>query len=192
VLDLLLASTSRYRRELLERLGLPFRCCPPAVDEEPFKRLGLEPRELAERLAREKALSLADREPSATIIGSDQVAAVDRDILGKPGTAENAVDQLARLAGREHLLLTVVAVWHRGRLWEHTEVARLSMRPLNREELARYVAADSPLDCAGAYKLEKRGVSLFSAIDCADHSAITGLPLIALTGHLRALGYAIP
>ncbi len=192
VFDLLLASTSRYRRELLERLGVPFRSRPPLVDEEPFKRLGLEPRRLAERLAREKALSLADSEPTATIIGSDQVAAVDAEILGKPGTAENAVEQVTRLSGREHSLLTAVAVWHRGSLWEHLAIARLTMRPLHRDELARYVEADSPLDCAGAYKLERRGVSLFAAIDCNDHSAITGLPLIALTGHLRSLGYAIP
>jgi septum formation protein len=192
VLDLLLASTSRYRRELLERLGVSFRCRPPAVDEQPFKQLGLDPQTLAERLAREKAISLAEGEPGATIIGSDQVAAVDRDVLGKPGTAERAVEQLARLAGREHTLITAVAVWHRGRLWEHTEVARLAMRPLQLEELKRYVEADSPWDCAGAYKLEQRGIGLFSAIQCADHSSITGLPLIALAGHLRSLGYAIP
>ncbi|MFM7073385.1 MAG: Maf family protein [Planctomycetota bacterium] len=192
MLDLLLASTSRYRRELLERLGVSFRCLAPAVDEEPIKRLGLEPRSVAERLAREKALSLADREPTATIIGSDQVAAVDRDILGKPGTAARAIAQLSRLAGREHILITAVAIWHRGQLWEHTEIARLTMRALTSDELARYVAADSPLDCAGSYKLEQRGVGLFAAIDCADHSAITGLPLIAVAGHLRTLGYSIP
>ncbi len=192
MLDLLLASTSRYRRELLERLGVPFRCRPPDVDEQPFKQLGLAPRALAERLAREKAVSLADAEPAATIIGSDQVAAIDDERLGKPGSAARAVEQLAKLAGRQHTLITAVAIWHRGQLCEHTEVARLTMRPLTRAELARYVEADAPLDCAGSYKLEQRGISLFSAIQCGDHSAITGLPLIALAGYLRQLGYAIP
>ncbi len=192
MLDLLLASTSRYRRELLERLGVPFRCLAPKVDEQPIKRLGLEPRSVAERLAREKAVCLVGHEPSATIIGSDQVAAVDREILGKPGTADRAIAQLSQLAGREHILITAVAIWHRGQLWEHTEIARLTMRALTRDELARYVEADSPLDCAGSYKLEKRGIGLFSSIECADHSAITGLPLIAVAGHLRTLGYTIP
>lgn len=195
-LDLLLASTSRYRRQLLERLGVPFRVLAPDCDEEALKRPDLAPQALAEELALAKAASLGAANPRATIIGSDQVAAVaDGDgwlILGKPGSPERAIDQLARLAGRTHLLITAVAVLHRGRIERHTDVTRLTMRALARDQLARYVAADQPLDCAGAYKLEARGVALFSRIDSADHSAITGLPLMALTGILAGLGYQIP
>jgi septum formation protein len=195
-LDLLLASTSRYRRQLLERLGVPFRALAPACDEEALKRPELAPQALAEELALAKARSLEAAHPAATIIGSDQVAAVERaggwTILGKPGSAERAVDQLVQLSGRTHLLITAMAVLHRGRAIRHTDITSLAMRPLERAQLARYVAADQPLDCAGAYKLEARGVTLFSRIESADHSAITGLPLIALTAILAELGYAIP
>lgn len=191
-LDLLLASTSPYRRALLARLGVPFRVRAPEVDEESFQTLGLPPRELAERLAGEKSLALASQEPAATIIGSDQLVACDGRIFGKPGTPERAVQQLRELAGRSHQLVTALAVWHRGALWCHTDVATLTMRELRDDELWRYVQADEPWNCAGSYKLECRGIALFTAIESADQSAIVGLPLLALTSRLRELGYAIP
>ncbi|MGE5757116.1 MAG: Maf family protein [Planctomycetaceae bacterium] len=190
--DLVLGSTSRYRRALLERLGVPFRCRAPRVDEEALKTGNLDPRSLAERLATAKAESLIVDEPDATVIGSDQLVALAGRVFGKPGGAEGAVDQLAALAGRSHDLITALAVWHEGRTILHTDVTTLHMRPLTRAEIARYVAADRPLDCAGAYKLEERGIALFERIDTADHTAIIGLPLIALTTILRALGFAIP
>lgn len=190
--DLVLGSTSRYRRALLERLGVPFRCRAPRIDEEALKTGNLDPRSLAERLATAKAESLIVDEPDATVIGSDQLVALAGRVFGKPGGAEGAVDQLAALAGRSHDLITALAVWHEGRTILHTDVTTLHMRPLTRAEIARYVAADRPLDCAGAYKLEERGIALFERIDTADHTAITGLPLIALTTILRALGFAIP
>jgi septum formation protein len=195
-LDLLLASTSRYRAALLSRLGLPFRCLAPACDEEALKRPELTPQALSEMLALAKADSLMATNPAATIIGGDQVAALEEEggwrILGKPGTAPAALEQLARLAGRTHLLFTAIAVLHRGTVLRHTDVTSLRMRDLARDQLARYVEADQPLDCAGAYKLEARGIALFERIDSGDHSAITGLPLIALTGMLSSLGYAVP
>lgn len=126
------------------------------------------------------------------MIGSDQLVALAGRVFGKPGNAEGAVDQLAAMAGRSHDLITALAVWHEGRTILHTDVTTLHMRPLTRAEIARYVAADRPLDCAGAYKIEERGIALFERIDTADHTAITGLPLIALTTILRALGFAIP
>ncbi|MBA3936126.1 MAG: septum formation protein Maf [Planctomycetes bacterium] len=194
--DLVLASTSRYRRQLLERLGLPFRALAPACDEEALKDPALSPQALAEMLALAKARSLTAGLPAATIIGSDQVAAVHLDdswrILGKPGSAARAVEQLALLAGREHVLITAMAVLDRGQVHTHTDVTRLHMRPLERAQLERYVAADQPLDCAGAYKLEARGITLFADIISADHSAITGLPLIALTAILARCGYVMP
>lgn len=194
--DLVLASTSRYRRALLERLGLPFRAVAPACDEEALKDPALAPQQLAEYLALAKAQSLEASLPSATIIGSDQLAALEVDghwtILGKPGTRDCAIDQLALLAGRSHLLVTAMVVLHRGTIHHHTDLTTLTMRPLGRDALASYVDADQPLDCAGAYKLEARGITLFERIDSADHTAITGLPLIALTRILAGLGYALP
>ncbi len=191
-LDLVLASTSPYRRTLLERLGLPFRGLAPDLDEDAFKGLGLSPRALAERLAEAKALSLRDREPEATLIGCDQLANLGGQVLGKPGNIASAIRQLEMMSGHVHELITALAVWHRGRLQTHTDITRLRMRRLSRAEIERYVQADLPLDCAGSYKLEQRGIVLFEEIRSSDHSAITGLPLIALTTILRKFGYAIP
>jgi septum formation protein len=192
--DLVLASTSPYRQKLLARLGLPFRVCPPRCDEEALKRAmpeGLAPERIAAALARAKAESAGAGEPHV-VVGSDQVAALGDQVLGKPGSAEAAAGQLALLAGRTHVLVTAVAVLHRGTLHEHVDVTRLSMRPLSPGQIARYVAADAPLDCAGAYRLEARGITLFERIDSADHTAIVGLPLMALTSLLASLGYPVP
>jgi septum formation protein len=192
VFDLVLASTSLYRLALLERLGVPFRCEAPRVNEEALKAGRDDPRDLAAYLARCKAASLALLWPDATIIGGDQVVACDGRILGKPGGEEAAVDQLAMLAGRAHRLITALAVWHGGWFFEHTDETVLWMRPLDRAALARYVAADRPTDCAGSYKLEARGIVLFEKIESGDQTAITGMPLIALTTVLRGLGFPIP
>jgi septum formation protein len=192
--ELVLASTSPYRRALVERLGVPFRCRAPLVDEEALKlrEPGLDPRALAERLARAKAESLTGEEPGAVVIGSDQLVAFEGRVFGKPGDPDRAVEQLLAFAGRPHELITALAVWHEGRAVEHTDVTTLWMRPLTRPEADRYVAHDRPLDCAGAYKLESRGITLFERIDSRDHTAVTGLPLIALTTILRGLGFVIP
>jgi len=196
ITELILASTSPYRRVLLARLGLPFRVCAPACDEEALKDPRLTPQALAEKLALAKAESLVAAHPTAVIIGSDQVAAVECDgawrLLGKPGSAERAVDQLALLSGREHVLVTAVTLVQGQRRWQHTDVTRLTMRALDKAALARYVAADQPINCAGAYKLEERGIALFSRINSADHTAITGLPLIALGNALAEWGFAVP
>lgn len=191
-MELILASTSTYRRDLLARLAIPFTAVAPGVDEAAVQRAGLAPRGLAEALARAKARAVAAAHPGAVVIGSDQLAAVDGEILGKPGAPEAAEAQLLRLQGRAHELITAVAVCHPGGLLEHTDVTRLVMRPLSREEIRRYVDADRPLDCAGSYKLEAHGITLFSAIESRDHSAVTGLPLIAVTTLLRELGFALP
>jgi septum formation protein len=191
-LDLVLASTSRYRRDLLARLGLPFRAVAPLCDEEQLKRPGATPRVLAEELALAKAESLATVEPHATIIGADQIAALDELALNKPGSVAGAVAQLTALAGRTHVLITAVAVTHHGRVLRHTDVTRLSMRRLTAEQIAQYVAADEPLDCAGSYRFESRGIALFDRLESADPSAIIGLPLMALASMLIDLGYSIP
>ncbi len=191
-MNLILASTSKYRRELLERLRLPFRCLAPGVDEEPFKNSGAAPASIATYLARLKAESLSGFDPDAVIIGSDQVAELDGEVLGKPGSVENAVAQLERLAGREHRLITAIAIWHRFRCQLHVDTTTLVMRRLNREEIERYVALDRPFDCAGSYKIESLGISLFEAIESSDQTAIVGLPLIAVTTMLRQLGFRLP
>lgn len=192
--SLILASTSPYRRAQIERLGVPFRAVAPAVDEEALKDRWRDcsPRELAERLAASKARSIAEIEPDATVIGGDQLVELDGEILGKPGTTERAEAQLARMAGRTHHLITALAVVHAGAVHAHTEVAALAVRPLSAEAIRRYVAADHPVDCAGSYKIEGRGIALFERVDCADHSAIIGVPLIALATILRGIGFAIP
>ena len=191
-MDLILASTSRYRKALLERLGLPFHSIDPGVDEASFHSPRFDPRALAESLALAKARAVADREPGSVVIGGDQVVSLDGKILGKPGTVEAAVEQLLKLSGRSHELLTAVAVVGGSNITTWVDITRLTVRSLTRIECERYVLADLPTDCAGSYKLESRGIVLFESIESADHTAIVGLPLIALTTHLRSLGFAIP
>ncbi len=198
--DLILASTSRYRAEQLARLGVPFRQAAPTCDEEALKReflasnvdLADRPRALAQFLARAKALSVAAGAPHAVVIGADQLACLDSDILGKPGDPERAAATLARMAGRTHRLVTAVCVVAAGREHPFCDVTALTMRRLCAAAIARYIAADNPIDCAGAYKLERRGIALFSRIDSADQTAITGLPLIALADVLATLGFDLP
>lgn len=191
--DLVLASTSRYRKELLSRLGIAFSCEAPGVDEDAVKAdRALSPRRVAEVLAERKALAVAARRPGAVVIGSDQLAHLDGDVLGKPGTVEGACGQLGRLAGRTHELVTAVCVVHPGGVERVTDIASLRMRPLDAPAIARYVAADRPLDCAGAYKLECLGIALFEEVACGDHTAITGLPLVWTAGVLARLGFQVP
>jgi septum formation protein len=193
---LVLASTSPYRQALLDRLGLSYRCRAPKCDEDALKARGQnppgDPRVLAERLAHAKAASVLADEPDAAIIGCDQLAAIDGRIFGKPMTAAAAIEQLAALSGRTHELITALAVLRGDRVLRHIDVTTLSMRPLSRPAIERYVEADHPWDCAGSYKVEACGIVLFDRIDTADHTAITGLPLIALCSILRELGYEIP
>ena len=189
---LVLASTSRYRGELLARLGVPFLAAAPDCDEDAYKARGLSPRDLAETLALAKAESLRAAYPDAAILGGDQLASIDDAILGKPGSAAAACAQLARLAGRTHTLITATALIAPRRVLRHTDVTHLTMRALSAAQIERYVAADQPLDCAGSYKLERLGIALFSRIESADHTAIVGLPLLAITAMLDEIGIVIP
>lgn len=192
--DLILASTSSYRRALLERIGVPFRCVAPGVDEDISKRGVADPVALAERLASEKAQAVAANFPEAVVIGSDQLVAIDDAVLGKPGTSAAAVEQLERLQGRTHELVTAVCVLRLagGGRQTHTDRTRLTMRRLSPEELARYVALERPTDCAGSYKIESAGVALFERVETDDFTAITGLPLIAVVRMLGEFGIRIP
>lgn len=190
---LILASTSPYRREALDRLGVPYEAVAPSCDEEALKDPALEPVALARHLAREKARSIAREQPDAYVLGADQLVELDGAILGKPHSHERAVAQLRRLSGRTHRLVTAFAlVRPDGAVDEHVDVHTLHVRSLRDDELERYVAADVPLDCAGSYKVESRGIALFERIEGADFTAITGLPLIALTSLLRERGFMLP
>ncbi len=191
-MDLVLASTSPYRRKLLERLRLPFRCVAPGVDEAEIKTQLDDPVDLATRLARTKAQVVSGREAGAVVIGSDQLVAFEGRVLGKPGTSDRAIEQLLAMAGREHSLVTAVAVADGDGVEIATDIARLWLRPLDVHEAARYVAVDQPLDCAGSYKIESLGISLFDRIEASDQTAIVGLPLLTVCRMLRARGFDIP
>jgi septum formation protein len=191
---LILASTSRYRRELLSRLGVPFTAVAPAIDEEVLKDAARSPGDLAVYLAEAKARSLASLYPDAVILGSDQTCACEGRQLHKPGSLEAARKQLAQLAGKTHELHTAICIVTPGgqQATTHLDTTRLTMRPLTADEIERYLVADEPWDCVGSYKLECRGIALFDAIESQDHTAITGLPLLAVARILRTYGYIIP
>lgn len=188
---LVLASTSRYRAALLERLGLPFEVVAPDVDEAALPGQELAPGALAARLAEAKALAVQRRRARAVVIGSDQVCACGGEVLGKPLTRERAVEQLLRLQGRAHELWTAVCIANPGGLVAFHDRTRLFMRTRTRAQLERYVDVDQPFDCAGSYRLEASGIALFERIESEDHTAIVGLPLLRLVRELAALGYDV-
>jgi septum formation protein len=190
---LLLASTSRYRRELLSRLGIPFEAIAPTCDEEALKLRALSPEQMALYLASEKARSVAQQHPDAFVIGSDQLVELDGQRLGKPHSQERALEQLMSMRGKSHQLLTALCLeCPTGEQITHLDRHVLTMPMLPEESLRRYVDADDPLDCAGSYKIEARGIALFERIQGEDFTAITGLPLIALTRLLRERGFSVP
>lgn len=189
---LVLASTSRYRRELLARLTLPFETAAPDVDETP--RAGEAPRELALRLALEKAQAVAARKPQAIVIGSDQVADLHGQPLGKPGTHERAAAQLARMSGQTVLFHTAVAVVQASRGFAQSSLATVTVRfrTLDAATIERYLLAEQPYDCAGSAKSEGLGIALLQAIESDDPTALIGLPLIRTAQLLRAAGLTLP
>lgn len=187
---LILASTSVYRQELLKKLGLSFSAQAPLFDEEAFKNKGLPPIELAQTLARGKAESLA--KATHCVIGGDQLVSFEGKILGKAKTFEKAIEQLSGLQGKTHELITAVCVLYKQEKTEWINVTRLSMRKLSREQIEAYLKKDNPLDCAGSYKIELNGLSLFENIETSDFSAIQGLPLLELGSVLSKYGYLVP
>ena len=190
--QIILASTSRYRRELLNRVLTDFQCESPNVDEQAFHSPSITSLQLAERLAKEKAIAVARRFPDAIVIGSDQLVDLDGIVLGKPGTHDGAVLQLNSMSGKSHRLLTAVCVAGPDKQVEFVNETHLVMRTLTDAEVARYVEHDTPFDCAGSYKIECLGISLFDQIETDDFTAIMGLPLIELSRVLRDFGVSIP
>jgi len=225
---LVLASTSRYRAELLGRLGLSFTSAAPQVDE--AHRSNEPPATRAIRLAREKSVALAAQFPGAVLIGSDQVAALEGSIEGtiegtiegsiedtmdgpmngsmngsmkaspeqlfdKPGTESNAIETLMSVRGKTVNFHTALCLHHPASdtSIEHTDITAVDVRmDLDEETITRYVKADNPLDCAGAFKVEALGIALFTAVRSEDPTALMGLPLIATANGLRSFGYQVP
>jgi MAF protein len=189
---LLLASSSPYRRELLARLRVPFTCCSPDIDE---SRRPEEPAiELVQRLAREKAQALADSHPDQLIIGSDQVAVLNGQILGKPHTFERALEQLSAASGASVTFLTGLALLNSrtGHCQVDCVPFTVHMRDLDQASLERYLRAEQPYDCAGSFKAEGLGVSLFRSTEGSDATSLIGLPLIRLIDMLLVEGVQIP
>jgi len=182
--ELILASTSPYRKELLARLSIPFKCVSPEIDEDSFKKDNPSPFLLAKKLAYAKAEKVFKTHPSAYVIGGDQVLAFNDIVFGKPGTEKIAMDQLLQLQGKTHQLITSVCLLTPQTTIEFSNIATMTMRNLTKEQIATYIRKDQPLNCCGSYKLESLGISLFEQIDCDDHTAIIGIPLLKLTDYL--------
>lgn len=188
----ILGSTSAYRKELLERLGMAFTTAKPDVDETPWP--DEKPSDLAQRLALAKAHAVAAKHPQSVVIGSDQVADLNGQPLGKPGTHERAVAQLQAMRGQTVHFHTALSVVHLASGFERSDVATVKVvfRDLADSEIERYLRAEQPYDCAGAAKSEGLGIALLSKIESDDPTALIGLPLIRTCDLLRSAGVQIP
>jgi septum formation protein len=189
---LILASSSRYRAELLRRLQLPFRQASPEVDETPRPRETA--RGLATRLALAKAEAVVQRFPGVWVIGSDQAVACGSRLLGKPGNRMAACEQLGALSGRAATFVTGVSLVKAGEARRHraVDVTIVRVRRLRPDDIERYVDAEPAYDCAGGFKMEGLGIALFDRIESADPTGLIGLPLIATARLLRRAGYVLP
>jgi septum formation protein len=189
---LILASTSPYRRALLERLRLPFECVAPHTDETPIP--GEPPAQTTLRLARLKAEAVAARYPECVVIGADQLALRGHEVLGKPGTVERCRQQLQQSSGQEVLFLTAVHLIDgpQRRTESHVDRTTVRFRELSGAEIDRYIEIDNALDCAGGFKAESLGIALFERIESEDPTGLTGLPLVWVCGALRRAGISAP
>lgn len=189
---IVLASTSPHRRVLLEKLGLPFSIVAPGLDESRHAHEDIA--SLVRRLSRSKADAVAAAHPGALIIGSDQAAERDGTIVGKPGDHAKAAAQLQAASGKTVTFHTGVCLLDTrdGRYREHVDLTRVHFRVLTPVEIERYLRAEAPYDCAGSFKSEGLGISLFESIESTDPTALVGLPLLALSRFLRECGVALP
>ena len=189
---LILASSSIYRKELLERLRIPFECIAPNIDESQLPHESTD--DLIERLSQQKAQAIAQLHPNAWVIASDQVADFNGHAIGKPGTHEKALAQLKMMQGKRVVFKTGLCLMHHQ---SHRSVyicipTKVSFHDLDDAVLETYLHTEKPYDCAGSAKSEGLGISLLSKIKSEDPTALIGLPLIALSGLLRSVGYSIP
>lgn len=187
---LLLASTSRYRAELLARLRVPFQAVAPGTDETPLA--GEAPPQLARRLARAKAEAVAARHPDRWVLGSDQVPAFDDRVLDKPGDRRAATAQLLACSGKSVVFHTAAALVGGGQVFEQLDTTTVRFRALTRAEVERYLDAEPAYDAAGSFKIEGLGIALFEAVETRDPTGLIGLPLIAVRKLLGEAGYSLP
>ncbi|MCT4641255.1 MAG: Maf family protein [Bacteriovoracaceae bacterium] len=186
---LILASSSKYRKELLDKLGIEYDAISPNIDEDFYKKTIHDPKELSTILAKQKAKAIFKQYPTATIIGSDQVCHFNGKILSKTKSVKKSIEVLKGLSGNTHELITSFCLIQGDKEILHTNITQLKMKVLTQSQIEKYVKEDNPIDCAGSYKLEQRGICLFDSIECCDHTAIIGLPIIALSKDLSQLGF---
>jgi len=189
---LILASSSKYRKMLLQRFGIPFDCESPDIDETAADDES--PYDLVRRLALQKAEAISRQQPQSIVIGSDQMAVFDGQIIGKPGTHQAAMEQLSAFSGQVVEFLTAVSVLCRqsGFSEQYTDRTRVCFRTLQHDEIERYLKQEKPYDCAGAFKAEALGIVLFESVISEDPTALIGLPLIRTAGMLRRAGLPLP
>lgn len=190
--NIILASSSPYRKALLERLGINFQCMSPDVDEDFYKEKIKNPLELAEQLAKLKSFAIAKDHADSIVIGSDQLGHLENNILSKPHNFDNAFKQLKMMQGKSHQLITAVTICYQEKQVSFTNITKLKMKELTDEQINFYLRKDKPFDCAGSYKLELCGISLFDSIKTDDQTAIIGLPLLQTARELSKLGVMIP
>jgi septum formation protein len=194
-MKIILASTSKYRAQLIEKLGLPFECVKPLADEEMIKSLLLaenaSPIEVAETLSKQKGTSIQSLYPNDIIISGDQLVNVHGKIIGKPGTPAKAVDQLLSMNNHPHELITATTLIANGKIHHNNNITKMKMKNLTEAEIRAYVELDNPVDCAGSIKIESYGITLFEKVESSDFSAIQGLPLIWISNIIKGLGYEL-
>lgn len=193
-MKLVLASTSVYRRSLLSKLGIEFSCVKPLINEEKLhlklQGLDLSPEKTAEVLSFEKGQGVfRTLTEESIVISGDQLVAFEGQVIGKPHTAEKAIEQLSLLNGNTHQLITAVTLLGPQINLKFNHISQLKMKMLSPRELANYVKLDLPVDCCGSYKIEKNGITLFEKIECDDFTAIQGIPMLWLSNQLKELKY---
>ncbi len=193
-MDIILASTSKYRAQLLQQLAIPFSQIAPQIDEEKLKvkldhQFINNPKQIALELAQAKATSISS--PESLIIGGDQLVLFENQILGKPGNYPNAFRQVQKMQNKSHQLITALAIHYQNKIHFICDTTTLKMRPLSDTQIEKYLLIDEPYDCAGSYKLEEHGIALFEKIDSQDFTAIQGIPLIALANLLQNLNIPV-
>ncbi|MDP2608244.1 MULTISPECIES: nucleoside triphosphate pyrophosphatase [unclassified Oceanobacter] len=185
-MQLLLASSSPYRRQQLAQLGLPFDWASPDIDETPYPDESVDA--CVQRLSEQKARALAAQYPQHWIIGSDQACSLNGEVVSKPGNHEQARQQLLASSGQRICFSTGVALWHAGEITSAVEHVEVQFRPLSAEEIEDYLMLEQPYDCAGSFKVESLGIHLFDALHGRDINSLIGLPLIRLCDLMRAAG----
>ena len=192
MIELILASTSPFRKKQLEDLNIPFTVQASNVDEDIFKEQSLPAKNLAPILARAKAECVVKNYKNCAVIAADQIVDFNHTHYGKAGSAEKAIKQLESLNGHCHQLITSACCFYQGEYSTFTVVSEMHMRKLTREQISNYVYTDKAWDCAGSYKIEKNGLVLFKEIQTNDHSAIIGLPMMAVIGWLLRINFPVP